>query len=108
VVLLHPLSEAEHDDLNLWAGCVSGALEREDYARRLATAGFVDVAITLAEPGEHEDTPWRSALIEAHKPGAGRRPARPRSGEPIELVAAPGLETGACCTIGEDGAPRCC
>lgn len=31
--------------LDLWAGCLSGALDENDYARRLRAAGFVDVQI---------------------------------------------------------------
>jgi hypothetical protein len=31
--------------LDLWAGCLSGALDETDYARRLRAAGFVDVQI---------------------------------------------------------------
>lgn len=32
--------------LDLWAGCLSGALDETDYARRLRAAGFVQVEIT--------------------------------------------------------------
>lgn len=32
--------------LDLWAGCLSGALDEQDFARRLKAAGFGDVAVT--------------------------------------------------------------
>lgn len=109
VVLLHPLSEAEQQDLNLWAGCISGALQRDSYAAGLAAAGFTDIEIELAQDGKQ--TPWRSALINARRPD-GAAPARPwlraAATERIELLAPAGLATAACCsTDGEDG-NRCC
>ncbi len=105
IVLLQPLSEAEQQDMNLWAGCVAGALVKDDYQARLQTAGFVDVAVTVEPVAEGEAArPWRSALITAYKPGAaGYRPDTSRRGELIELVAVPGLQTGAACC-----GPDCC
>jgi SAM-dependent methyltransferase len=98
VVLLHDLSAAEQSDLNLWAGCIAGALEQGDYARRLSLAGFVDIEVKPEEPAENgEERAWRNALISAHKPGAARSRPRPVSGERIELIAPPGLNTAACC-----------
>jgi SAM-dependent methyltransferase len=104
VVLLHPLSDAEQQDMNLWAGCVSGALVQDDYQARLGAAGFTDVAIQVEAQADGEDTkPWRSALITAYLPGAsGYRPVTTRRGEMMELIAAPGLEGAACC------GPACC
>lgn len=32
--------------LDLWAGCLSGALDEKDYARRLTAAGFANVQVT--------------------------------------------------------------
>ena len=96
VVLLHPLSAEEQNDLNLWAGCVSGALEQTDYATRLQRAGFTDVTITVKYGNDGK--PWQSALIDARK--AGGEPttkAARRLGESLELFAAPGLETAPCC-----------
>lgn len=105
IVLLHPLSEAEQQDMNLWAGCVSGALEQHDYRARLQAAGFTDVTVAVEPANETEAAkPWRSALITAYKPGAtGYRPDTSRRGQPIELVAVPGLQTGAACC-----GPDCC
>jgi len=112
VVLLHEVSETEQNDLNLWAGCISGALVLGDYAARLQAAGFVQVSVQLEEhsntDGEPSSKPWRSALIDASKPGGAPRLARRFSSETIDLVAAPGLETGACCGTGADPSSRCC
>jgi precorrin-6B methylase 2 len=107
VVLLHALSEAEQNDLDLWAGCASGALEQTDYAARLQTAGFTDVAITVKYSGDGK--PWQSALIDAYKPGGdtAARPAR-RVGETIELLALAGLETAACCGVDSASPDKCC
>ncbi len=105
VVLLHPLSEAEQQDMNLWAGCVSGALVKDDYEARLADAGFTDVAIAVEPLADDEEArPWRSALITGYRPGtAGYRPDTSSRGQLIELVAMPGLQTGAACC-----GPDCC
>lgn len=108
VVLLRPLSPAEQDDLNLWAGCVSGALEREDYIARLRAAGFVEVAVQLQEmSGEEADTPWRSSLISARRPG-DVEPALPELATiaRIESVASPEISTAACCPA--DAGSSCC
>ena len=32
-------------NVELWAGCIAGALEESEYAGRLARAGFVDVGL---------------------------------------------------------------
>ncbi len=108
VVLLHALSRAEQEDMNLWAGCISGALVRDDYAERLRAAGFGEVAVTLSDTGEDSGKPWRSALIDAVKPGGAPRAPRRFGGEPLELIAAPGLETSACCGPTADPNSRCC
>lgn len=99
VVLLHALSAAEQEDLELWAGCIAGALDQRDYQRRLTAAGFAEVSIELQEKsgGEAPERPWRGALITASKPGGERRPLSSRRGERIELIAPAGLQTAACC-----------
>ena len=110
VVILHELSAAEQDDMNLWAGCISGALLKDDYAARLAAAGFADVDIQLAEAdGEEAGRPYRSALINARRPGGAQagKPWLSGAAERIELFAPAGLETAACCaTDGSD--TKCC
>ncbi|MHA6630621.1 arsenite methyltransferase [Pseudonocardia sichuanensis] len=39
------IDQAIREDADQWTGCVAGALTREDYARTLHEAGFVDVEI---------------------------------------------------------------
>lgn len=64
IVLLHALSAAQQDDLEQWAGCVSGALLASDYRSRLEAAGFVDVRVEPA-PG---DAAWADAAISGRRP----------------------------------------
>src|SRR4029079_3373153 len=65
VVLSRSLSDAEKDDLALWAGCASGALLEDDYVARLKTAGFAEVRIdSRSKIGEK---PWYSATLSAFK-----------------------------------------
>jgi SAM-dependent methyltransferase len=102
VVLLHQLTASERADLNLWSGCIAGALAQADYARRLTQAGFVDVSVELQASESNDERAWRNATITAYKAGAARKPARPYGGETLELIAPMGLMTEACC--GDD----CC
>ncbi|MBI3952958.1 MAG: arsenite methyltransferase [Chloroflexi bacterium] len=72
IVALEPLDEALRSDLSQWSGCISGALEREDYRRRLQAAGFVDVAFRQvggAPGGCSGPVPIASMDITARKPG---------------------------------------
>jgi arsenite methyltransferase len=39
------IPEAVRRNLELWAGCVAGALEAREYRTKLAAAGFTDIAI---------------------------------------------------------------
>ncbi|NMC83001.1 MAG: arsenite methyltransferase [Armatimonadetes bacterium] len=45
VVVEGELPEAIRRDMEAYVGCVAGALERDDYARRLREAGFTDIDI---------------------------------------------------------------
>ena len=45
VVRRRPVPEALRRSIELWVGCVAGALEESDYRAKLDTAGFVDVEI---------------------------------------------------------------
>jgi SAM-dependent methyltransferase len=66
VVLSRALTDAERDDLALWAGCASGALVESDYLGRLVQAGFTD--ITVDSRSTIGGKPWYSATISARKP----------------------------------------
>jgi SAM-dependent methyltransferase len=111
VVLLRELSLEEQANLNLWAGCISGALHKDDYADRLRAAGFEEVDIQLTEEADAEQTarPWRSALITARRPGGAQtsKPWLAPGTEQISLLAPAGLETAPCCGSGADPS-RCC
>jgi len=55
VVIRGSLPEEIRRSMELWVGCVAGALRDEDYLAKLKAAGFVDVQLD----------PWRVYLIEA-------------------------------------------
>lgn len=99
VVLVRGITDAERQDLDLWAGCQSGALHRDDYAAQLREAGFEDVEVSVAGDAAGGEA-WRSALINARRPGgpdAGKPWVFP-SGERIELLPIAGLSGDACCS----------
>ena len=110
--------------LELWAGCIAGALAEDDYAAKLTAAGFGDVEIEAvreytakdAESGGLGDLVRKfaesgaeglgiiSAIIRAQKPGgAGKTFARAvgHLAEPIQVVSA--TKGAACC-----GTDDCC
>ena len=63
VVLSREITQAERDDLALWAGCASGALLESDYLGRLVQAGFSDVHVdSRSAIGEK---PWYSVTVSA-------------------------------------------
>jgi ubiquinone/menaquinone biosynthesis C-methylase UbiE len=63
-------------DVEAWAGCISGALESNEYRRLLAAAGFVDVEIEVTRVHERSELAGRfdgrlvSAFVRARKPAA--------------------------------------
>ena len=65
IVLTRELSAEESQSLAEWAGCVAGALQHDDFASKLGSAGFGDVSLDLQ--AEHRDG-IRSADITAVKP----------------------------------------
>jgi len=94
VVLTRELTQAERDDLALWAGCASGALVESDYLARLKAAGFADARVDSRSPiGEK---PWYSATISAYKDAASAPPAKPAV-ETIPLAVTTGSSGCACC-----------
>lgn len=113
MVLTREISAEERADLDLWAGCRSGALLQSDYAQRLRAAGFADVAIQLAAEdveGEGTRLAWQAALISARRPGgADAGVAWPRPGNvTIEFLAPAGLATAACCATDAGPEGVCC
>lgn len=55
IVLLKPLSEKAHSYLALWAGCVAGALQIDEYKQKLTSAGFIQAEVEMARGYSHKD-----------------------------------------------------
>ncbi len=70
IVKLGALPEALQRDLEMWAGCAAGALDRDDYQSKLASAGFVN--ITMTSKGSFDmggqALPLASFYVTAQKP----------------------------------------
>ena len=72
VVVRGAVSPAVRRDMELWVGCIGGALDETDYKEKLTTAGFTDVHVetwrvyrgVVAEA----DGTFASAFIRAQKP----------------------------------------
>ncbi|MBF8264237.1 MAG: arsM [Dehalococcoidia bacterium] len=61
------------DDAEKWVHCVAGALEKDDYLRRIAGAGFADIITNKLErrearPGEEWRSKMASLTVTAVKP----------------------------------------
>jgi arsenite methyltransferase len=72
VVVLGEVSPAVRRNMELWVGCIAGALEQGDYVRKLTEAGFADVEVEtwrVYQAAEIEaDGKFVSAFIRATKP----------------------------------------
>lgn len=55
IVLTRPLPEDVRKSVELWAGCVAGALLVTEYEEKLAAAGFADVTVESTRVYEAED-----------------------------------------------------
>ncbi|MHB1000307.1 MAG: arsenite methyltransferase [Armatimonadota bacterium] len=55
IVLLKPLSEAANKHLALWAGCVAGALQVDEYKSKLAEAGLTGADVEIARKYTEND-----------------------------------------------------
>jgi len=91
VVVRGDVPEAVRRSMELWVGCVAGALEETEFTRLLADVGFVDASVEptrfyrsedarqfLAESGvdidahlDEIDGKFMAAFVRAQKPGAG-------------------------------------
>jgi SAM-dependent methyltransferase len=80
VVVRGPVSDAIRRNVELWIGCLAGALEESEYRERLAAAGFESIAIEpwrvydvrdIGIEGERlPNDAFASAFIRATKPAA--------------------------------------
>jgi arsenite methyltransferase len=55
IVLRRALPEAVQKDMELWTGCIAGALVESDYKSRLAAAGFTDIEVEPTRVYGRED-----------------------------------------------------
>lgn len=55
VVSVGKIPNEVRDDMLLWAGCVSGAMEKEEYLTVIKAAGFVDVNVVSEKPYPSDD-----------------------------------------------------
>ncbi len=64
------LSEKARQNAALWAGCVSGAIDRQQYLKIIRDAGFTDVRIVAERRGEEklEDASFSSVTVTGRKP----------------------------------------
>jgi arsenite methyltransferase len=73
VVVRGPVPETVRRNMELWIGCIAGALEESDYRSKLAAAGFVDITLETtrsysAPSGGDADGKFAGAFIRAAKP----------------------------------------
>jgi len=55
-------------DMALWVGCISGALDEQDYAAKLRATGFEDVSLETWREYDFSEGRFSSAFIRATKP----------------------------------------
>jgi len=68
VVVRGDIPDAVRRSMELWVGCVAGALEEEEYKGLLAAAGFVDVGIEPTRIYEEVGGRILGAFVRARKP----------------------------------------
>jgi len=68
VVVRGDIPDAVRRSMELWIGCVAGALEEEEYKGLLAAAGFVDVGIEPTRIYEEVGGRIMGAFVRARKP----------------------------------------
>src|SRR3989440_272284 len=71
VVVRGDIPDAVRRSMELWVGCVAGALEGQEYKRRLAEAGFVDVGIEPTRIYEEVGGRVQGGFLLAPEPGGG-------------------------------------
>lgn len=55
IVLTRPISDAAQRHMALWAGCVAGALEINDYKAKLAAVGFAEPGVEIVKTYSEAD-----------------------------------------------------
>ena len=70
VVVRGQVPEELRRSMELWVGCVAGALSEDDYRSLLASVGFEQIELEPTRVYEIEGVPAMSAFIRARKPAA--------------------------------------
>ena len=68
VVCRGEVPDAVRRSMELWVGCIAGALEEKEYERLLANAGFTDISVEPTRIYEFEEGRVMAAFIRARKP----------------------------------------
>lgn len=71
IVIERPLPAAVERSVALWTGCVSGALQRSDYAARLERAGFTDVSFEVTRAYDREAVMEMATSVPTSEGGPG-------------------------------------
>ena len=125
VVVRGEVPQEIRKNVELWIGCVAGALEEKEYRAKLAAAGFEDINIEPTRIYRAEDAreflkntdldadsiapqvddKFASAFIRARKPGAAERPS---TGTASVQVFDPAMccSTGVCGPVVDPQLPR--
>jgi SAM-dependent methyltransferase len=80
VVLRGDLPEDLRKSVDLWVGCVAGALREDDYQSLLAAAGFTDVSLEITREYTIDGVTAASAFVRAAKPESPRPAETSREG----------------------------
>lgn len=119
VVVRGAVPDAVRRSMELWVGCVAGALEEQEFIALLTEAGFTDVSIEptriyqaadaaaflagtgldVAQFAAEVDGRFMGAFVRATKPGT----RAPRAAVPLQMLATPAGAGGAACC-----GPECC
>jgi arsenite methyltransferase len=68
VVVRGEIPAAVRQSMELWVGCIAGALEEREYAQKLQAAGFADVEVEPWRIYEMTEGQFASAFVRARKP----------------------------------------
>lgn len=71
IVVLRLLPEVARRAMQLWTGCVAGALLDTEYVAKLTTAGFVDAAVEVTRPYTRQDLVDMAAALDPQEIPAG-------------------------------------
>ena len=115
VVVRGDVPPAIRRSMNLWVGCVAGALSESDYLAKLRAAGFEDAAIEVTRvysvedakeflAGESEEAQRLAAEVDGRFVSGFVRATKPASAEAAATLATPGTRAAAGCC----GGGRCC